>query len=243
MDFLISLVLNILFRLPPVQLILYSALPALVLFFWVRKKDRLEPEPPKLLRKLAGLGALSVIPAFLLELAGMSLLRHMPQGQTWDILHMFLIVGLTEELCKFSLLWLATWKEAAFNCSYDGVVYAAAVSAGFAVAENVLYGLRYGVGVLYIRAVTSIPGHICFGVLMGVLYGLAKKEALRGSGGKARRLAAAALFFPALTHGFYDIIADAQQTGFSFIFLVFLAALYVSLWFMVTRASGKDRYL
>lgn len=44
--------------------------PAVILFFYIRKKDKVEPEPMKLLLQLAGLGGLSIIPAIILELIG-----------------------------------------------------------------------------------------------------------------------------------------------------------------------------
>ena len=42
--------------------------PAVLLFFYIRKKDKIEPEPMKMLLQLVGLGALSTIPAIIIEL-------------------------------------------------------------------------------------------------------------------------------------------------------------------------------
>ena len=42
--------------------------PAVLLFFYIRKKDKTEPEPMKMLLQLVGLGALSTIPAIIIEL-------------------------------------------------------------------------------------------------------------------------------------------------------------------------------
>ena len=45
---------------------------------------------------------------------------------------MYVIVGLGEEFSKYVSLRLYTWRSREFNCLYDGMVYAAAVAAGFA---------------------------------------------------------------------------------------------------------------
>ena len=42
--------------------------PAVLLFFYIRKKDKIEPEPMKMLLQLVGLGVLSIVPAVVLEL-------------------------------------------------------------------------------------------------------------------------------------------------------------------------------
>ena len=104
-----------------------------------------------------------------------------PEGSlAYNALFYFLIVGPAEEGFKYLLLKNRTWKSPHFNCQFDGVVYAVFVSLGFALWENIGYVLRYGFATAVARAVTAIPGHACFGVFMGVLYGVAKRQALAG---------------------------------------------------------------
>ena len=87
----------------------------------------------------------------------------------------FGVVAFSEEGAKYFLLKRRTWNSAAFNCQFDGVVYAVFVSLGFALWENISYVLMYGLSTALVRAVTAVPGHACFGVFMGVWYGLAKR--------------------------------------------------------------------
>ena len=245
MGFLINLVLNLLFSIPPVRLILFAVVPGLALFFWIRKKDRLEPEPPKLLWTLFGLGALSILPAMVLEPGCLFVLsRAVPEDSLlYRVLQMILIVGFAEEGCKYLVMRRKTWRSAEFNCFYDAVVYSTAVSAGFAVAENILYGVSYGTGVLTIRALTSIPGHICFGVMMGGLYGAAKKAFLAGDTQRSRRFSWLSVVIPALVHGGYDLAASRIGEIFGILFILYLLAMYFVIWYMVRRTSENDHRL
>ena len=61
---LIGLLFYMVLSLPLVRTLALTLVPALALLAYVRKKDWLEPEPPKLVWGLFGLGVLSVIPAF-----------------------------------------------------------------------------------------------------------------------------------------------------------------------------------
>ncbi|MBQ6211825.1 MAG: hypothetical protein IJJ57_02895, partial [Ruminococcus sp.] len=48
-------------------LVAAAVLPALILLFYIRKQDKIEAEPPGLILKLFLLGALTVIPAGIIE--------------------------------------------------------------------------------------------------------------------------------------------------------------------------------
>ena len=54
------------------------------------------------------------------------------------------------------------------------IVYAVFSSLGFACIENILYVLSGGVGIAILRAILSVPGHMCFGVIMGYFLSQAK---------------------------------------------------------------------
>ena len=64
-------------------------------------------------------------------------------------------------------------KNKYFDEHIDGIVYAVAISMGFAAFENVLYlvdNYEEWVSVGIMRAVLSVPGHYAFAVLMGYYY-------------------------------------------------------------------------
>lgn len=65
----------------------------------------------------------------------------------------FLVAGLCEELCKFLLLRLGSWKNRNFDYRFDGIVYGVAVAVGFALLENVMYVAQGGLETALMRGV------------------------------------------------------------------------------------------
>ena len=225
-------------------LIAAAVLPALWLLIRVYRADRLEPEPPRMLLMLVLTGILATALASLAERFGSWLLEAVwPGGPvSYTFVFCFFVVGLAEEGFKYLLLRWRTWRSPSFNCQFDGVVYAVFVSLGFALWENVGYVLRYGFGTALLRAVTAVPGHACFGVFMGVFYGLAKRYELAGDEAKSRAARWAAFLLPMLLHGCYDFIASLSRTVFSLVFIVFIVVLFIVALRLVRSASRNDRF-
>ena len=224
-------------------LIAAAVIPAVILMVKVYRSDRLEPESPALLRRLAIAGVLSALLALLLErvLGWILQLTVASSSPLYGVLLYFVVVAASEEGAKYLLLRRRTWRSPEFNCQYDGVVYAVFVSLGFALWENISYVLHNGFGTALIRAVTAIPGHACFGVFMGVFYGMAKNAALHSRPGASRRWRIFAVAVPALLHGAYDYIATAD--GGTWYFIGFIAALFALSYALVGKTSGNDRYM
>ena len=103
--------------------------------------------------------------------------------------------------------------------------------------------LRYGFATALARAVTAIPGHACFGVFMGVWYGVAKRQELAGDHAASGRSRFFAVLVPALLHGLYDYIATQQTEGLTMVFVVFVAALFVVAYRLAVATAARDRYL
>jgi RsiW-degrading membrane proteinase PrsW (M82 family) len=83
----------------------------------------------------------------------------------------FVQVGLIEEIAKLGI-FLMIDRYRRRNQDYNDhplaiMFYMAMVSLGFAVIENVQYGLIYGDSVLYWRSFTATIGHMVFGLFMG----------------------------------------------------------------------------
>ena len=229
------------------KLILIAAaiIPAVYLMVRVYRADRLEKEPIGMLIGLVLLGIFSTSLAEIAEIYGDDFLTGLfPKGGLmYDALLYFLVVALAEEGAKYLLLKLRTWKSPQFNCQFDGVVYAVFVSLGFALWENIFYVLRYGLGTALARAVTAVPGHACFGVFMGVWYGVAKRYELAGfreEAGRARRMA---LLIPMLLHGVYDFIASMGNDLMSVVFLIFVSWMFGAALKLVKKASAEDSLL
>ena len=161
-------------------LILAAIVPAIFLMIKVYKSDRIEKESGYLLRRLVVAGILSTLFARIEERLGIWILSSVVSTNTvlYNVILYFGIVAIAEESSKYIMLKRNTWNNWEFNCQYDGVVYAVFVSLGFALWENINYVLSYGFSTAIVRAVTAIPGHACFGVFMGVFYGIAKHHDL-----------------------------------------------------------------
>ncbi|MBQ7680949.1 MAG: PrsW family intramembrane metalloprotease, partial [Oscillibacter sp.] len=146
--------------------ILAALLPAVFLLHYIYCHDTIEPEPPGLLLLLVLSGVVAALLASVLEGLGEWILkRFLYQGDPlYTVLLAFLVVAVIEEGVKFFFLKRTTWNHPAFNYRFDGVVYSAFVSLGFAAFENLYYIFGYGLSVALPRAVLAIPGHLSFSV-------------------------------------------------------------------------------
>ncbi len=226
-------------------LILAAVIPAVFLMVKVYRSDRIEKENGYLLRKLVVAGILSTILALIEERVGEWLLSCFVPENTllYQIILYFVIVAIAEESSKYIFLKKRTWDNAEFNCQYDGVVYAVFVSLGFALWENINYVLSYGFSTAIVRAVTAIPGHACFGVFMGVFYGLARKQYNRGRLFSSKIFRICSIIVPALLHGAYDFIATMEYSIGGLYFAVFVIILFALSFGLVSFSSKNDRYI
>ncbi len=225
-------------------LIAAAVIPAVMLLNYIRQMDRLEPEPPALIRRLVVSGLIATFLAGATESAGAALLGNLFPDSTLlhDLLLYFIVVGLSEEGFKYLLMKRATWNSSEFNCVFDGVVYGVTVSLGFALFENIGYVMQFGLMTALVRAVTAIPGHASFGVFMGAMYGAAKRASIRGDETTSAKCRQQALIIPVLLHGFYDFIATGQSGVYMIIFIVFICLLFKKAKQMVMAISATDEY-
>lgn len=79
-----------------------------------------------------------------------------------------------EEFFKWLILLLTIYHHVEFEDAYDGILYGASVSLGFATVENILYLLTFGADIAFIRALLPVSSHALFGVVMGYYIGRAK---------------------------------------------------------------------
>ena len=226
-------------------LVLAAVIPAVILMIKVYKSDHIEKESPRLLRKLIIAGILSTLIAMIEERIGQWILSSFVQENTqlYNILLYFVVVAISEESSKYLMMKKYSWNSPDFNCQYDGVVYATFTSLGFALWENINYVLSYGFSTAIVRAITAIPGHACFGVFMGIFYGIAKKYHNRNYNFLSGIFRFFSIFIPALLHGGYDYIATLQDTQKAWYFVPFVAVLFVVSYCVVNRSAKKDRYI
>lgn len=181
-----------------------AVLPVVLLLFFVYQKDALNPEPIGKLLLTFFVGCLSVIPAMLMEIG---LGYFAPSAGHFPILsglyNGYIVAGVSEELCKLALLCLVIWRSPHFDEYYDGILYAAFLSLGFACVENIGYvlGNDNPLGVAILRGLLSVPAHFLFAVTMGYHLSLAKFDPTHRKVHLLR-----AFVFPVLLHGTYDAI-------------------------------------
>ena len=179
-----------------------AILPVLLLLFFIYRKDKLNPEPLGKLIWTFLVGCFCVVPAGLLETV---IIRFAPSPEYMPVANGlfdgFVVAGFSEELCKLLLLLLVIWRSHHFDEYFDGIVYAAFLSLGFACIENIGYVYQGGdpMSTALMRGVLAVPAHFLFAVTMGYYVSLAKFDPANRSGHLAK-----AFLLPMLLHGTYD---------------------------------------
>ena len=203
--------------------------PIVVIFSLVFMLDRHEREPVKYLIFSFIFGILVAFPVVLVELYLQKVINPdlIVNPLMFTALTAGFAVALPEELFKFIVLRLYAYPKAAFNEPYDGIMYAVAVSMGFAAIENVLYTAEHGLGTGILRAFTAVPAHAAFAHIMGYAVGAAKFIPKRG---KRIRLMLLGLGGAVLTHGLYDffLMYDNARWGI-FTFIVLIIAIILAI--------------
>ncbi len=223
--------------------ILAAVLPAVFLMRYIYRQDSIEKEPPLLLASLILMGVAAALVSILLESVGESVLpllvdRNSPR---YAIFLSFLVVAAVEEGAKFYFLKRRTWRDPNFNYRFDGVVFSAFVSLGFAAFENLRYVFGYGLLVSVPRAFLAVPGHLGFSVFMGAFYGRAKLcEDYGNRAGKIANLFAAYLVAVVL-HGFYDTCAMVGSVLSTVLFVAFILVMYVVVIRLIKHEAASDR--
>jgi RsiW-degrading membrane proteinase PrsW (M82 family) len=202
--------------------ILVGFLPGMIWLWVFHRIDRYEPEPWGRVFLVFVFGALSTIPAIILEVLFDKLVP-VPSGATGIIVQCFAGIGPIEEVSKFGVVALTIYRTREFDEPLDGVVYASAAALGFASLENVLYMYQYGHSVIYVRAIMSTLGHVFFAAFWGYALGMAKTRSRR-----RLLIVLRGLVFAALAHGLYDAVLFTE-TYFAVLVLPIMVALGVQL--------------
>ena len=259
-----------------IGLTVIGLLPAVLLLIYIYNKDRIEKEPKGLLVGLFFLGVAAMIPTMIVE-ALLSVMNNaiffgkytlqyeytVVDGKVYlyEFVNNFFGIALVEEGFKWLFMLLITRKSKSFNCLFDGVVYAAFVSLGFAAAENVMYVFMGGLSTGAMRFFTAVPAHCAFSVVMGTFYGKwfvcrnagvlekhlyqnrVSMTAPRGFG--AGKYLLWSLLIPMAIHGFYDFCCQFTSVSwiYWFLLIVLLVVLYVICFCNVNMLSKKDAYI
>ncbi len=254
------------------MLTIAAILPAVVLCVYIYKKDRIEKEPLSLLLYLLLAGAACCYPAAWIEEGILNILDiifrffavSIENGVVYltdsgyivyRVLENFVGIALVEEGLKFLALLLLTRNSREFNCMFDGIVYAVFVSLGFAAFENIFYVLNNGWINALMRAFTSIPGHMFFGVFMGYYYSQWRMDKLarryesvlqqqkRLPSGRAIDCLTSvilAVLVPVFAHGLYDYCCTYGGKIANLSFYIFIIVMYVYCFRKINHMSAYD---
>ena len=196
-----------------INLLLLAIAPICIIILYVYFKDKYDKEPKRLLLFSFLLGAIvSIIVTTIIYIIFDILLPLEDQFSVpQQFIKAFLVVGLTEEFSKYIIVRYYAQPKKAFNEPYDGIMYAVMVSMGFAASENIMYVLESGYITGILRALTAVPAHATFGILMGYFMGKAKFSKNR------IKLNLLGLLLAIIFHGFYDF----------FLFIEFIPGIWV----------------
>ncbi|MCM3126533.1 MULTISPECIES: glutamic-type intramembrane protease PrsW [unclassified Paenibacillus] len=208
--------------------------PGLALLTYFYLKDRYDAEPLHIVIRMFFFGLLTVFPIMIIQ-RGLELwLGHNPY------LHAGLISAGVEEGFKWLVMFHFIYHHTEFDEPYDGILYAVAISLGFATVENVLYSWagNASFGLMLFRALLPVSGHAMFGVIMGYYTGRAKfsdSQKLRN------KFLAMSLILPVFWHAIYDIVLNKGGGWYWFI-----VPIMVILWYggmgKVYRANNRSPF-
>lgn len=224
-------------------MVFVAVIPAIILMVLVYQQDKIEHEPVGLIIRLFLYGCASTFLAMILEMiASRIITAAIPDTSSWLylIINNFIGVAIIEEGCKLLFCRLGTWNNPEFNYRYDGIVYAVAVSLGFAALENIEYVFNFGIQVAPSRGLLAIPLHCICGIFMGHFYGQAKMAEVRGYPGAEKRNNFFSLFVPMMLHGFYDFAASSENDIITIIFFVYVIVLDIIAFRSVRKFSRED---
>lgn len=189
-----------------ILILLTALLPVAILVFYIYRKDKNLPEPTGQLVKAFFYGVISAPSSFFISIPLGMIGLYLVEDTTvlGSVSSAFFGAAIPEESAKLFVLWLVLRKNPFFDEKMDGIVYAVCVSLGFAAFENILYLFSdtesfLSIGV--VRAIFAVPGHFCFGILMGYYYSIAKfypKSSIKNK--------ILVLLAPIIAHGLYDSI-------------------------------------
>ncbi|WP_413365956.1 glutamic-type intramembrane protease PrsW [Lysinibacillus sp. 3P01SB] len=140
-----------------------------------------------------------------------------------------------EEFFKWFVIFVAILRHVEFDDPYDGILYGAAVSLGFATVENVLYLLSFGIDTAFLRAILPVSSHALFGVVMGYYFGKSKFS----KDNKQLEYLLLAFLAPVLLHLSYNTILTLKG-HLVYLMLPFMLFLW---WFGLRKVKQAHRHL
>lgn len=168
-------------------------------------RSRLDPAGAVFLWVFPWVGAFSVLPGFGLYALANVLLPSSSSGRWAEVVFVWTVNAPVEELAKFLSFLVATRFLTSLREPQDGSLQGAATGLGFALVENILYGLSGGWTLWVVRSLLSLPGHVIYGAVWGGYQGF---EVYQGRGRVGRWWVPALALVPAaFSHALFNTLA------------------------------------
>ena len=217
-------------------LFLLAVIPCILAAYIIYRADKVEKEPIGEIIKAIIMGFAAIfLTLFVSGMLGID--KIMLDNNIFNTyIYSFIYIALIEELSKFIFSYLFVNRNPNFDYVFDGIVYFACVSLGFALVENILYSSNGDLYTVLLRSFTAIPAHTFFGISSGYYYALYRKE-------KKKYLFGLSLLIPVLLHGFYDFCILMGDNLFLYIYILFLGFLYMFSFSRVKKLQEKDELI
>ena len=212
-------------------LFIISILPILLLGIYIYKKDQ-NKEPSKLLAKLFFGGVLSGFLVMLISIITQLFFNTQPINSfefNWLdlIIYSYIKIALIEEFSKWLIVYNISYNCEEFDEIYDMIIYCVFVALGFACLENILYVKESGIAVGIVRALSAVPGHACFGAIMGYYLGLAKINSIDNNSKSSNKNKILSILIPTIIHGTYDYCLFCGNLIIAILMYIALIFLYI----------------
>lgn len=193
--------------------------PGISLLTYLYLRDKYDAEPIHMVVRMFVLGILVVVPIMVVQ-RGLEI--WLGSG---TFVASFIHSAAVEEFLKWFVLYHVIYNHTEFDEPYDGILYAASISLGFATLENVLYAIYTpaSFSTMLARAMLPVSGHALFGVMMGYYLGKAK---FAGNKRKSKLFIAISFALPFLLHGVYDLILVSVAHNWIWIIVPFMIGLW-----------------
>ncbi len=213
--------------------ILLGFAPGLYWLWYFYQRDKIEPEPLKLVFISYFLGILAVAITFLVQLPF-----------KWSYFTSAVIAApIIEESAKFLIVFIFLYRNKNFSEPMDGIVYASAVALGFASIENGIYLFRFSKqakfllpNIILIRALLSVPAHALFSSIWGHALGkikFAKKKNIMS--------VLLALLLAMILHAAFNFLCNRYIVS-SFGLLALIAAMWIFINWKIQRSLEESPY-
>ncbi|MEX2460963.1 MAG: glutamic-type intramembrane protease PrsW [Paenibacillaceae bacterium] len=213
------------------SILIAAIAPGISLLSYFYLRDKYEAEPISMVARLFIFGAILVFPTMIIQRAFV-----LGFGENPFVFSFIYSAGI-EECIKFLIVYFVIYKHVYFDEPYDGIIYAVALSLGFATVENVIYALvdYASFSHLLVRAFLPVSAHALFGVFMGYQLGKAKFNP-----SKEKKYLRRALLFPLIFHGIFDFILLDFKTSWLWVMLPLMLFLWYFSLNMLNKANERS---